>query len=109
MSDVSYAEIWGNLLQWSDKAQEKELLTKLVLGSALFDAKEKPLYDCSFAVSGRPDMMKCDLAWCSSKVAFFTEENDDNFKVAVDSDWTCFSGSSPELTMEILLASIKEK
>lgn len=109
MQDVAYSDIWENLLQWSKNNTERMLLKALIDCSHMFLNKEKPLYDCEFMFAGSSDKHKCDLAWRESKVAFFSEENEEDYLIAVDSDWTCFCGTDTGLSVDKLLATIKEK
>lgn len=109
MSDSTYADIWASLLQWSENTDERKLLRDLIDNASKFSIKEKPLYDCTLFIAGSPDKLSCDLLWTKSKVAFFSEMNQDDYEIAVDSDWTCICGISHEVSVDYLLSIIKEK
>ncbi len=48
------------------------------------------------------------LLWKNSKVAYFSSDNDD-YKTAVNSDWTCFYGGDDSVTPEAIISAIKER
>lgn len=52
MSDVSYADIWKSVKEWTDNLTERSLLDKLINIADICDSKEKPVYECSFIIAG---------------------------------------------------------
>ena len=108
MRDVPYADIWKSLLQWSSCAPEKELIKQLAHLDASFSEKEKPIQDCDFLISGSFEKLKCDLIWKKSRVAFFSDENEEYYLIAKKSGWTCFCSNDATLTPDVLLHSLSE-
>ena len=107
MNEVSYNEIWDSLMQWSENEEERRKLKEIIDRSSELERKEKPLSGCEFMLSGFPEMYSCDLIWKRSKVAFFTEENECDCKVARESDWKCFC-STDDFSVDELFERIKE-
>lgn len=109
ISEGSLADIWGSLKEWSEDSNEIQLLSKLEESAGRFNDKEMPRTDCLFHISGTNGSFKCDLMWLDSKVALFTEDNEDSYKEANKSDWKCFLTSDPRITVDDILASLKRK
>lgn len=106
----SYREIWENLLQWSGDASEKKLLSELADKCDQFSGKEKPLQDAYFKVTGlnMGASYGCSLLWKNSKVAFFTEEQKEDYETASSTDWTCYYSCDPQMRAEKIIESIME-
>ena len=106
----SYREIWENLMQWSGDETEKKLLKELAENADRFASKEKPFQDAYFKVTGKnmANTYGCSLLWKRSKVAFFTEDQKEDYEVALNTDWKCFYACDSGLTLEQIGESIKE-
>ncbi|MFZ2258427.1 MAG: DUF1998 domain-containing protein [Clostridiaceae bacterium] len=107
MIDVSYFDIWKDHLQWSEHEVEQRLLSDLLSRSSDFLSKEKPLQDATLWITENENELQCDLLWKNSKVMFFSSENQDNYELAKNSDWICFSGLNEDLTVDMLNSSLK--
>jgi len=109
LSDASLKDVWESLREWSGNDTETQLLQNLENQAEYFKGKEIPRQDCIFQVSGSLEQFKCDIIWKKSKVAFFTEDNEDGYQIAVDSDWKCFLATDPALDPNAILTEIMEK
>lgn len=109
MSDVGYIEIWINILQYVDGQSEKQLIKDILDNVDLFSNKEKPIWNCSFMVSGDSEQYKCDLLWEKSKVAYFSTDNQDEYIIANESEWTCFYGNDASCSFDVIIDKIKDR
>ena len=108
MRDETYENIWDFVLQWADDDVEIALINGIKNRIADFSNKEKPIQNSSFMLSNSPQKYNCELLWKNSKVAYFSSDNDD-YKTAVNSDWTCFYGGDDSVTPEAIISVIKER
>ena len=108
--DSSYKDIWENLLQWSGNDTENRLLKDLIDNNGWFTGKEKPFQDAFFKVTGRniSKTFGCSLLWKKSKAAFFTEDQKEDYKEALKTDWICFYSCDPQLNAKQIADGIKE-
>ena len=109
LSDMSLLEVLKSLKEWTGNEDEERLLNALISKVDCFEGKEAPHQDCMFRIADNSDTLKCDLMWLESKVALFTEDNDDCYQIALNSNWTCFSSTDQSITVDMILSSIKEK
>ena len=108
LTAMTYSEIWNMLLQWAED-NETDCIEALKNRSADFSGTEKPLYDCEFMIPGDSEKHTCDLLWKNAKVALFTETNHDDYLLAINSTWQCFTTTDPEFSPNKLLAALKEQ
>ena len=108
--DNTYKEIWENLLQWSGNDTEIKLLKDLIYNDVWFAGKEKPFQDAFFKVTGNniAKTYGCSLLWKKSKVAFFTEDQKEDYEEALKTEWLCFYSCNPQLKADQIADSIKE-
>lgn len=109
ISEESLATIWNSLKEWSKDVNERKLLSDLEISADRFIHCEIPKKDCSFQIAGHPDTYECDLMWINSKVAFFTEDHEEDYQQAKDSDWICYLATDCALTVDKLLSSIRRQ
>ena len=109
LRDSDYCDIWKSLAEWSENDDEKSILEKLCNEIDLFERKEKPHQECLFRVTNSAESYKCDLMWIKSKVAVFTEDNEDCYRMAEDTNWHCFLLSERNLQVDSLVNLIKEE
>jgi hypothetical protein len=109
LSDALLKDVWESLREWSGNDTETQLLKDLEDQAECFNGKEVPRQDCIFRVSESPEQFKCDIIWKKSKVAFFSEDNEDGYQAAVGSDWKCFLATDPALDPNAILTEIMEK
>lgn len=107
MSDGSISSIWDSLKEWSENPNELKLFSELAASSDRFANRERPRKDCIFRIAGGGDAFKCDLMWKKSKVALFTEDNDDSYQEAIHSDWKCYLASDSNINADDILSQIQ--
>lgn len=108
--DMSYSEIWGSIRQWSGSENEKSLINSIENQMEAQQKYEKPFKDAEFSNSFNEEIYTCDLFWNKSKVAYFTEDNEDAYLMAKKySEWQCFYGGDASLQIRSLLLAIEEK
>lgn len=108
LSDSSYKDIWNNLLTWTADETEAALLRELMAKSSAFADKEKPVMSGTMYDPVTQTEYTCDLIWKKAKVIFLTAENEDIFSAFQGSEWTCFCGSSADLTADEIIRTIQE-
>ena len=108
-SDESLSSMWNSLKEWSEDPNELRLLSELASASEQFDNCERPRRDCMFQRAGHHETFKCDLMWRQSKVALFTEDNEDSFRETIGSDWKCYLASDPDISASDILSQIQRK
>ena len=70
---------------------------------------EKPFKDAEFRNIYNEEIYTCDLFWDKSKVAYFTEDNEEAYLMAKEhSGWQCFYGGDLSLQIKSLLSAIEE-
>lgn len=89
VTEFSFDEIWKSLLEWASGEREISNIKELLRSDA-FSSIGKPTQDCIFQVSGSSEQYKCDLYWAKKKIAVFTNENVDSYKMARETDARCF-------------------
>lgn len=106
MRDSSWKEVWENVLGLVDQPAEKSFVRRMADQAAAFRGKEKPYFDCVFAVNQE---YECALIWPRSKVMLFSEESRDGFAPARTAGWTCFVTGDETLTPDMLVSVLKEE
>lgn len=109
MRDLDYAKIWKSVRDWTNNPIEKELLDSLISSTDMFSTKEKPIYDCSFMLSGDTEKYVGTLVWKKSKAIYFSAEYCDVYEKAMHSDWKCFCGDDRAVTVDVIVGALKEK
>lgn len=109
LSENTYKDIWRDLKEWSDDAQEIAFLTALENSSDLFLQKEKPHQDCRFRVTGSDEILKCDLFWERSQVALFTRDNEECFEKAKKTQIKCFLTGDTGLSVESIVNTLEDR
>lgn len=109
LRDSNYSEIWKDLGAWATDPKEIDFLSDLEISSEFFSQKEKPYRDCMFQISGTDECYKCDLFWKESKIAFFTSDNEECYLAAKNSNIKCFYSAADDITVEKILAALKER
>lgn len=70
---------------------------------------EKPFKDAEFRNIYNEEIYTCDLFWDKSKVAYFTEDNEEAYLMAKEhSVWQCFYSGDLSLQIKNLLSAIEE-
>ena len=109
LSDEKYNSIWSNVKKWVSDSTEKRLLDDLISRAQEFEIKEKPFQDCEFSISNSREQHKATLLWEKSKVAYFTADDEDEYKVAKASDWICFCGNNPDIDANLIMRKLKDR
>lgn len=109
LSDMSLSDVLNSIKEWSGDDNEVRLLDELMLKVECFEGKEIPRQDCMFRVVNNSESLKCDLMWIDSKVALFTEDNEECYNIALNSDWTCYSLTDATVTADEIISVIKER
>lgn len=107
LSGLSYDGIWKNMLQFAENKHERDILKDLVEHSDSFVALEKPWSGATFSVHDVHNL-GVDLVWLSSKVMYFSGDNEEEYHVAKNSNWTCIFAGNESVTWEEIKKSIKE-
>ena len=106
-SEMTYSEIWKSLLPWLDDPAEKERIARFA--EQEFVGCEKPFSNCQIKILPSTEVLDCDLVWKESKIVLFTSNNEEEYQVALGTDWTCFSTTDPELTVDKLISGIRKE
>lgn len=107
--DMPYSEIWGSVRQWSGSENEKSLMDSIENQMEPQQKYEKPFKDAEFRNIYSEEIYTCDLFWDKSKVAYFTEDNEEAYLMAKEhSVWQCFYGGDLSLQIKNLLSAIEE-
>lgn len=107
--DMPYSEIWGSVRQWSGSENEKSLMDSIENQMEPQQKYEKPFKDAEFRNIYNEEIYTCDLFWDKSKVAYFTEDNEEAYLMAKEhSGWQCFYGGDLSLQIKSLLSAIEE-
>ncbi|HOT70007.1 MAG TPA: DUF1998 domain-containing protein [Clostridia bacterium] len=109
MSDVSYADIWKSVKEWTDNLTERSLLDKLINIADICDSKEKPVYECSFIIAGDSKKYRATLLWEKSKVMYFSSDYKDTFEKITTEKWKCFCGDNKIIDATDILNAIGGK
>ena len=109
VSDSSYSDILFDLLQWCSNDNEKKLLENLSNHVEWLNGKEKPFKDAFFRLTNNDftRTYKCSLLWKKSRVAFFTEDEREDFEAARNTDWKCYYSSDLQMNGKEMTESIK--
>ncbi len=107
LSGSDYISIWKNMMQFSMNENEGKLLKSLIENSQEFDGLEKPRSGAAFNCLDKNNL-SVDLVWVNSRVMLFSDENREEYLVAKDSGWKCFSTCDENVTWQIIKDSIKE-
>lgn len=102
-SDMSYSEIWNELKTWSEDDDEKVMLDQLAEKSHILTNIEKPVFNGSLKVFETNEEIKFDLIWRNSKILLFLSYNEEDYKIAKDSDWKCILMSNDDITTESII------
>lgn len=108
MSEDSYRDIWESLVVFSDDENEIMLLNELAKRSSEFSSLAKPRQNCGFAVAGDTEEYRCDLLWQDKKIALFTADREEDYRVAKETDMICISLVDPGTTVEGIIDLLKE-
>jgi hypothetical protein len=88
----SYNEIWDNLLEDCETDADTELITKLrnLSSGQLID---KPNYGATVYIGEIDKSISVDELWTNKKVMLFLSENEDEYRIAKQTNWTCYCTS----------------
>ena len=106
MSEESLPLIFESLKEWSENSTEQNLLSVLEIEIKKFPECERPNKDCTFQITGETETFGCDLMWFNSKVALFTEDNEESYEKAKNSDWCCFLASDLSVTAKMIISAL---
>lgn len=111
LSDDTYADIWKNLIEYSDNENEKRLISEFLKNIESFDGKEKPYRDCSGKTFLSDSLLQCDLVWFNSKIIYFSAAYYDDYTTAknCERDWHFFCGADETFNVEDFMNMIGEK
>lgn len=90
MTNVSYKDIWEQLLQFSDDDREIANLRLLIDQAPKFENVCAPHSAGTFQITGDANYYNVDLFWPGQKVMIFSAENSYEYDLAEKSDWNCF-------------------
>lgn len=107
-SDMSYSDIWNEMLKWSDAEKERILYKEMLSQVEIFVNCEKPISDGKVRVIESGEELVVDLIWKNSKVLFFTTENESSYEVAKLSDWKCFCATREKIEAIMIYDALKE-
>lgn len=109
--DSAYKDIWENLKQWSSDPTEIKLLDELINTDEKLIGKEKPFQNVFFKITGGNivNSYACSLLWKKSKVAFFTDDQKEDYEEASKSEWSCYYSCDPQVSAEQIITGIKEE
>lgn len=86
---MPFVDIWKYLADDTDDAEQVSIID--ILSSGMTDgAYEKPFYSASLTLIDDKSSIYADLVWPKSKVLVFLKENQENYEIACNSDWTSF-------------------
>lgn len=88
----SYNEIWDNLLEDCETDADTELINKLrnLSSGQLID---KPNYGATVYIGEIDKSISVDELWTNKKVMLFLSENEDEYRIAKQTNWTCYCTS----------------
>ena len=107
-TEMPFREIWEMLLPWLDNTDEKERIEHFAECESSFDGLEKPYANCQIRILPDLEELECDFVWLKSKIALFTSNNEDEYQKALETDWTCFITTDPELTVEKIVKKLRK-
>ena len=107
-SEMPYHEIWKLLLPWIENADEKQVIKHLAESESKFAGCEKPFANCQVQILPDLETLDCDLVWKQSKTVLFTSNNEEEYRRALETDWTCFITTDSELTSQIIIEKIRK-
>lgn len=107
-SEMPYHEIWKLLLPWLENPDEKKTIEGLAESELKFAGCEKPYANCQIQILPDLENLDCDLVWKHSKTVLFTSSNEEEYRKALSTDWTCFITTDPELTAEKIVEKIRK-
>ena len=107
LRNVGFAEIWNNLLQFSESDVERKLLGELVDSSDTIKSSEKPYQSGTFQVGFNGESYDVDLIWKEKKIMIFSEENAEEYSlIANKTDWKCFLLCDESVTAQMIVDAI---
>lgn len=105
----AYADVWKNLLQFSNDKHECEVLKDLLSNTEMLDGSEKPYQAGTFQVLGDSNYYNVDLYWPIAKVMIFTSENEEEYDIASKSEWKCFYLGADNVTANDIVKTLRKK
>ena len=107
LRNVSFAEIWNNILQFSESESERKLLLDLANSPDFVNSMAKPYKSGTFQLGINGAAYDVDLIWKETKIMMFSEEHSEEYNlIANKTDWKCFLLSDEELTVQIIVDEI---
>lgn len=101
-----HESVWMNLSQFAD-SEEKNKIEELLKNISKFEKLERPGCNGTFTDAETMNDYNVDLIWKKSKVMVFTAENEEEYLLAKDSDWKCFSIKNDDFNWKVLNDSIQ--
>ena len=106
LTDESYKNIWAGLKEYANEC-EIPLIDDLITNVERFRGIAKPHRAATFFEKGKKQALEADLIWPEKRVMLFTSENEDEYNVAVNSQWKCFYTADSKLSWDKILKALK--
>ncbi len=97
----SFEEIWDNILEDCQTDADFDCVSKLKelsVGVSL----DKPLYSASVKIGEIDKVISVDELWSDKKVMLFLEENEEDYRIAKQTDWSCYCTSDAFCCEELI-------
>ena len=106
IQNMEFKTVCLSILQFANSELEKNAINEIVEHESDFLGLEKPYKDASFSFD-LVENYEVDLAWINARVLLFTGENEEEYKLAQESDWKCYCLNSKEFSYKELVRILK--
>jgi len=97
------------MLQFSENDEERDFLEQLISHEHEFRMKERPCQGGTFQITGNSDYYTADLIWKKSGVLFFLSENEEEYRLAKETEWKCICATEKNDDWNDLLNILMER
>ena len=107
----SWNDIWEYMLDEDPEPEEEVFYQVLLASSEKLEEKEKPYKgNCQLKDKKKisTDVINCNMLWKKKKILLFTAENVEDYRKAINSDWTCIFTMEGEQAAQTLIQKLRE-